>query len=686
MIAILKMFLRPKRLFALAFLVACVFWLYNGKELISRSDGSAESATVAKYKQENPKAADYITRAQDRFGQFNTAVALQATEGTYFNPKTMEQAVDLRARLVLLYRDDRINDPGFLWSHGMAVDAMSAMQTEADAYLSKLEAAKEDQDYWSLVRNDPVALSSELLKTDLKLRQQYTDHRDWYISLMEVLVAMIGVSDNSTLKEETADFIQLDDLLAVTRNSGPLMRDLVVNPAEAPIETCIYYETFRQFGDVILLTAKEGVPVKETVEVVILNRDNLLNDDEERSGSPVGNPTSVASRLIKLHQDRPGVWAAAQRDGYVLSFDELTPSLAQSVLEEHADLGPASLIVTQYSDVATQAAKIVQRYGQLGIAVLAQYEGSDRFRQLLQSGDVDHRIAMVAVLKADEGLEAAIGNPKYVDKWIGGDGDPLKDQWWVGVPLVGGIAKVAVNYADGVPSDWSEIGWAAWDVADVGLMVVSLGTSKVLTSGAKQAIKQTAKLTGKSAVKKMTKSGAKRSAGIAGPTALSRMVNAIKASKVVAPIRWTSRTIISVAGKGATMGGKLVATSQRIVQTAKRIPAPVRIWAARGLLGASLFVRGPERIKILIKALNRYANALVADAIKAIPQAISDTIEKFKEEAKNMFGGNLASFAYLSIAALLGLAAIAMFFDVGQKLSFASPVVSGGRAQRTRKR
>ncbi len=682
MIAELKFFLRPKRLFALAFLIACVFWLYNGKALISRSDGSAESATVAKYKRENPKAADYITQAQDRFGQFNTAVALQATEGTYLNPEAMKQAVDLRARLVSLYRDDRTNDPGFLWSHGMAVDAMSGMQSEADAYLSKLETAKDDQDYWSLVRNDPVALSSELLKTDLSLRQQYTDHRDWYIALMEVLVAMIGVSDDSRPEEDTANFIRLDDLLAVTRNSGPLLRDLVADPTEAPIEAGIYYETFRQFGDVISLTAKQGIPVKETVEVVILNRDNLLTDDEEQSGSPVSNPASVASRLITLHQDRPSVWAAAQRDGYVLSFDELTPSLAQSVLEEHADLGPASLIVTQYSDVANQAAKIVQRYGQLGIAVLAQYEGSDRFRQLLRSGDVDHRIAMVAVLKSDEGLEAALDNPKYVDKWIGGDGDPLKGQWWVGVPLVGGIAKVAVNYADGVPSDWSEIGWAAWDVADVGLMVVSLGTSKVLTSGAKQAIKQTAKRTGKAAAKKMTKSGVKRSSGVAGPTALSRMVTAIKASKTVAPIRWTSRTIISVAGAGKTLGGKLVATSQRIVQTAKRIPGPVRTWAARGLLGASLFVRGPERIRIFITALNDYAKELVRDAIKAIPQAISDAIEKIKEEANNMIGGNLAALAYLPIAALLGLAAIALFFDVGPRLSIAG---AGGGTKRGRK-
>jgi hypothetical protein len=682
MIAILKLFLRPKRLFALAFLIACVFWLYNGKALISRTNGSAESATVAKYKQENPKAADYITRAQDRFGQFNTAVALQATEGTYLNSEAMEQAVDLRARLVSLYREDRTNESDFLWSHGMAVDAMSGMQSEADAYLSKLETAKNDQDYWSVVRNDPVALSSELLKTDLALRQQYTDHRNWYISLIKVLVATIGVSDDSRPEEETASFIRLDDLLAVTRNSGPLLRGLVVKPTEAPIEACIYYETFRQFGDVISLTAKEGLPVKETVEVVILNRDNLLTDDEERNGSPVGNPTGVASRLIKLHHDRPSVWAAAQRDGYVLSFDELTPSLAQSVLEEHADLGPASLIVTQYSDVATQAAKIVQRYGQLGIAVLAQYEGSDRFRQLLRSGDVDHRIAMVAVLKADEGLEKALDNPKYVDKWIGDDGDPLKDQWWVGVPLVGGIAKVAVNYADGVPSDWSEIGWAAWDVADVGLMVVSLGTSKVLTSGAKQAIKQTAKRTGKAAAKKMTKSGVKRSSGVAGPTALSRMVSAIRTSKAVAPIRWTSRTIISVVGKGATMGGKLVATSQRIFQTATRIPASVRKWAFRGLLGASLFVRGPERVRILITALNDYAKEIVADAIKAIPQAISDAIEKIKEEANNMIGGNLAALAYLSIAALLGLAAIALFFDVGPRLSIAG---GGGGANRGRR-
>lgn len=685
MTAILKWLFTPKRLAATMFAVASVFWLYNGQAIVSRSDGSAEMAIVTNFKRDNPKAADYITRAQERFGQFNTAVAIQATDRTYLNPEAAKQAFDVRSRLVALYRGDRTEDPDFLWSHGMAVDAMSDLPEEADEYLIELEKARGDLDYWSLVRSDPVALTSKLLKTDVDLRKEYTEHRDWYIALTEVLVAMIGVMDDPNQAAETADFIRLDDVFAVTRGSGSLLRQLVPNPGESPVETCIYFETFRQFGEVISLTAKEGIPLNETVEVIVLNRDALLTDSEEHTGSPVGLPINVAARLVNLHQTRPGVWSAAQRDGYVLTFDELVPSLAQPVLEKHGELGPASLIVTQYPDLATQAAEIVQRYGQLGIAVLAQYDGSDRFRQLLKSNDVDHRIAMVAVLKADEGLEAALENPSYVDKWIGKDGDPLKDQWWVGVPLVGSIAKVAVNYADGVPSDWGEIGWAAWDIADIGLMVASFGSSKVLTSGAKQAVKQTAKRTGKAAAKKMSSQAAKKSLRSVRPTALSRMVTAIQTSKVAAPIRWTQRTIIAVDGTRKTLGGKMVMAGQRIVQTAKKIPAPVRKWTARGLLGASLFVRGPERIRILITALNDYVTEKIGDIVDALPGAIEAAIDRSKTAANAMLQGKFTSLVYLLVAGFLGVVAIALFFDAGPKLSFAG-FGSGGRPQRKRKR
>jgi hypothetical protein len=677
---LLKWALSPKRLLGVACAAFCIFWLFNGREIITRTGSKAEEKLIADFKQDNPKVADWLVQQQDQFGMFNTAVAIESLRGRSLNPEAMKESIQIRARLTALYRDDQANDESVLWSHGTAIDAMSELPNETDAYLNALEVARTDRDYWSLVRNDPVALTSTLLKSNLELRRDYRDNQDWYIEMTEVLVAMIGITPNANTSEEEAGFIQLDDLLIVANEGKPYLMELVPKPSETPIEACIYFETFRQFGEVISLAAKQGVPPKETAEVIILNRDALLSDDEEFAGAKVKDPTSMAASLVTLYRNRPSVWAAAQLDGYVLSFDKLTPGLSQSVLEKHADLGVASLIATQYRDVATQAAAIVDNYGELGVAVLAQYDGSENFRKLLRNANVDHRIAMVAVLKSDVGLESVLRDPAYIDKWIGQDGKALEPKSWESIPG-GAIAKVAKNYIDGVPSDWSEIGWAAWDVADAGLLIFSFGTSKIATEAAKQSAKQI----GKSATRKMTNAGIKRSTQLqTRQSAMARLIEVFKASRITTPIRWSARTIITVT-RGTTMiGGKLVTVSNKIIQTAKNIPPGVRIWAARGLLGASLFVRGPERIRALLKSLNQYAIDLTNDFIKAIPNAITEAVKTVVEATKQMVGGNFEQLMVFGIFCISALFAFTMLFDYGPKLSFAGLSDRGSSKQRNR--
>lgn len=680
MLTLIQWILQPKRLLGLACGLFALFWLFNGSEIISRTPDKSESKAIAEFKRNNPKAADWLAQQKDRYGQFNTSVAMESLRGRVLNPEALKQNVEIRARLISLYQNDGADHESVLWSHGTAMDAMSELPDETDAYLTNLESARVDQDYWSLVRSDPVALSSKLLKSNLELRKHYLDNRDWYVEMTEVLVAMIGITPADDTDEEDAGFVQIDDLLQVANDGKPYLMQLVPKPSESSVEACIYYETFRQFGQVISMAAQQGVPPKEATEVIILNRDALLQDDEVE-GAKVQDPTTVAARLVTLYRSRPSVWAAAQRDGYVLSFDQLTPGLSQSVLEKHADLGVASLIATQYPDVATKAAAIVDNYGELGIAVLAQYDGSENFRALLRNGSVDHRIAMVAVLKSDVGLESVLGDPAYLDKWIDKEGKPLADEWWVNVPLVGGVAKVAKNYGTGVPSDWSEIGWAAWDVADVGLMIASFGTSKVLTEGAKQGAKQA----GKSAAKKMGTAGVGRTIKAQAKTsAMTRLVTAAKASKVAAPIRWTSRTIIHVTRATKTMGGKLISASNRVIQTAKAIPPGVRKWAARGLLGASLFVRGPERIQALISSVNKYATDVVSDAINAIPKAVAEATEKVKQAAAEVARGNVSLLMNLMIIGISALFAFVLLFDVWPRWNLAGKSVSSASERRTK--
>jgi len=664
-------------------LLFCAWWFYNGPEILNRKGISAATTICSNYITQNPQLANFIAEQRDQFGEFNTAVAIESLDGRTLNPEARRRGIEVRARLTSLYNKDAANDESVLWSHGTAIDAMSELPEATEDYLAQLETARKDNDYWSLVRNDPVALTSKLLRDDKDWRADYRENREWYLAMLEVLMALLEINDEGD--SQTGRFIELDDLLRVVVDGKPYLMQLVPAPGETPIEACIYFETFRQFGAAIVMAADEGLSPREVAEVIILNRDALLTNEDEANGQRIAEPAALASRLVELNRNRPDVWKAAQRDGFVLSFDKLTPGLSQSVLEKYADLGTASLIVTQYPELATQAASIVNEYGDLGVAVLVQYDGSDTFRALLRSADVDHRIAMVAVLKSDVGLESALENPAYIDKWIGEDGKPLEDEWWTNVPLVGGIGKVAVNYATGVPSDWSEVGWAAWDVADVGLMALTFGGSKGATEAGKLAAKQTAKRVGKSAAQKLTTTGLKRTGAAVKPTAMARLIGVAKASKVPKPIRWTARTTIQLASVSLTAGSKLVSASRRIIQTAKRIPPGVRRWAARGLLGASLFVRGPERIRALISSLNDVSEKVIGGITDAIPEAINNAIDRLKEEMRNLASGNLTTLTYFLVLASTGLFAALCLFSPSRKFAFAAAGSGSQQSGRTRK-
>jgi hypothetical protein len=676
-------FLSLKRIFGLFFLILLTWWFFSGPEVISKFKGKEKQDEVCDiFIQKNPQLADFIATQKNRFGILSTAAAIESSKVHSLNSEVRRRSIEVRARLSSLFEKDYEKESPFLWSHGTAIDAMEGLPEETDNYLSKLEAAKQDPDYWSLVRDDPIALTSDLLEIDRNLRREYRKNRDWYQEMLEVLIEMIEIAEDEIEEDEknkAGAFIRLDDLLRVVSDGKPYLMELVPNPRKTPIEACIYFEAFREFGKAIKLVAAEGVSPKEAVEVIILNRDAFYDYQEGSDVYSVEAPEIVALRLIQINRERPSVWKAAQLDGFVLAFDKLTPSLSQSVLEKHPDLGVASLIVTQYEDLASQAAKIVDEYGELGMAVLVQYEGSAIFQNLLRRADADHRIAMVAVLKSDVGLESVFTNPANIDKWIGENGKPLEPQWWENVPG-GALTKVIQNYSRGISSDWSEIGWAAWDVADFGLLVVSFGTASAATATAKQAAKQAtrqaARQTAKNAVKKLAEAGIRRAGTAARQSAMARLITILTKSGATTVIKWSAKIVIYLSRGATTLLGKLVTACRNITNTVKSIPPGVRQWAARGLLGASLFVRGPERIRALVASINQYAVNLATDSIRSIPAGI----EKAYEELKKSVSGNLAFLSnaiYFLVLLVFGYLAVLCLHEGTPQLAF--PNFGSGR-------
>ena len=99
-------------------------------------------------------------------------------------------------------------------------------------------------------------------------------------------------------------------------------------------------------------------------------------------------------------------------------------------------------------------------------------------------------------------------NVKWVDRYVSKDGKLTEEKASLieACPFVGGMATVAKNWAKGYPCEWSEIGWAALDVADCALLIASLGASSAVTVG-KSAATTTAKNAARIAVKNTFRKG-----------------------------------------------------------------------------------------------------------------------------------------------------------------------------------
>ena len=60
MLALLNGFWNIKRLLAGFCELSCVFWLFNGREIVSPHMGQRSFAVIAEFKRDNPKAADWL--------------------------------------------------------------------------------------------------------------------------------------------------------------------------------------------------------------------------------------------------------------------------------------------------------------------------------------------------------------------------------------------------------------------------------------------------------------------------------------------------------------------------------------------------------------------------------------------------------------------------------------------------
>ena len=704
---------RVRTIVFVALVGAFVFWLRYGEEVLRGQRRDAADRVIAAYRDEhqrqNPETANWLQQQKETYGDRALAASIRSQRGTLASFEAQRHSIDTAARLISIFQNDPLRDDAILWSHGTALSSVSGDDPDnrqmADQWLQRMETAKANPAVWALVRDNPLALTSDLILSDKEARDFYANNQTWVDDLVAALMQTVDdeasappIADQTLTSSELASdklatnssdseaaatpdvppmpvpsVVRVDAVLEIAIGLHPHLKAAIGQPQDDPVMASVIFLTFAEHRDLMAQLCAQNIPPTEAVEVL------LLNGDAIHTAQPPIDTAQQAARLVRIYREKKRVWDQARREPLVLRFDEAAPKFSQSLIERFPQHGIPSLVITQYPEVAPSAAAAIDRYGELAIAVLVHYAPSDRFRTLLGDGDLGYRTTMVAAMEGDVGLEKLAGDPRYLGKLLDDEGTPRKADWWQAVPVVGGVANVARNYATDRPSDWSEIGWAAWDVVDAALIVGSLGASKVATEVGKQGLKAAARVAGREAaasagsrtvaagvaartpslLEGIAKTSARSTSRTAGGLAVSvsgeMAAAAARVGILSASLRIGSRVVVLVARPMMAVSGKAFQTTRRVFAAAASMPPAIRLWVTRGLLGISLMARTPRTA------------AIVAGSIADFTTSVVDELGKRVDEVKSMIGlplggegvigQGLQRFAYFAILLIIAAGA-----------------------------
>jgi len=674
---------RIRTLLLLGCALALLFWLRYGEQVLGGQRVDRAQQIIAAYRSEvqsrHPESANWLQQQQDRYGERALAASLLSQRGALLSFENQQQRIRNSARLISLYERDPLRDEAILWSHGTALQVAQDDHELSDELLRRLEIAQADPQLWSLVRDHPVALSSDRVMESESHRAFYIAEQDWIDDLLSALAQTVDVPatpDQQPSETVAPPAISLDAVLEVAFESRGCLKAALPEPLTSPSETAVIFLTFLEHRELLLTLCQANVPAIEAVEVLLLNADSLRLNEPDEAHAPTDSVAATAAKLVRIHREKPLIWEQARREPLVLQFEQLVPAYSQRLIEKFPQHGIPSLIVTQYATAPLAAAVAIDRYGELAIAVLVHYADSPRFAELLARGDRGYQTVMIAAMESDVGLEKLSVDPRYLGKLIDDQGNPRQADWWQAVPVVGGIANVARNYAANRPSDWSEIGWAAWDVVDAVLIAGSLGTSKLLSEAGKQGIKATARGAGrKAALQAGGRSAVTSSAAPARSLTALQRISRMTAAETGAA---TAGAATRVAAASATLrvAGRVVAlTAQpllavthrayqasRVVFTAaSNVPPLVRLWVSRGLLGISLLARTPAMARSVATGAANFTAAVVDQLGKQI-DAVKELIG-LPQLAEGLVGRGLHRVLYWGGFLLIGLVAWTALFS-----------------------
>jgi len=636
----------------------------------------------------DPEAAKLIQQIKDnRIKNSILATAYSASDGGEERSVLQEMATKMadsqslpyQTKLLELVWDDKMaTDPdlleGYLTSHAMTCEMleMGGDENVVGDYINLLKQARNDPHVWKVVRDDPMAMViwSQCESNPHELLEFYVRNREWLAEPL-ILLDVSGADTYNTMAK--------------------VLKKL--SKHEASLKLALEDAKLGVFGVSVLLThgelvdecyQKYDIHPGESISVIYMNQDIFthLNQDMKKI-------REKAAEMAMIESQHSVVWQSAKNAPFALQLYFDVPHIADALLTQYGGDMIQLVIYQSFSGKeANAAAHAIEKYGDLAIYVINRYKDDEekqkKIGEFLINKDLGIRIIPFFIRFGGDSFKKINDDFAWVDRYFDKSGNPRNsaNDWIKDIPG-GAIVNVASNWSKGHPNEWSEIGWAAWDVADVALVVVSFGTSESASIAVKSGLKSALRKGASSATRKTTRQSWKLVVKkVENKTLLSIKNRCPKLYQGTRKLIKLRRSVTS-GGSVVIMGGYRLAKkpleivyqgAHKSLNRWKKLSPKTKKWAYRGLLAGSMFISLTERtlpnLKKIGQGMGKIIGQAAAATIKLPGQTLASATTALKDELLDGVGsvGRLVVY-YLILTLSLVMGGGLLFLSLHRKNS-----------------
>ena len=689
-------------------LVAGLAWFVKGGDLLQGSEGVYDRKLrelLGNIEKSNPEAAKRIKEAGKK-DPYAVAVAVATLKNqkdyekqiTRFSeslkddePNAFIEAIELSVDKNLVH--DNEDRKKVIYAHGSFLylkeselikkalieknleeqgKYKSEIQALVNEHFDRLKKFSKEPGTWEIVKYDPVAVMVFTEVEDSKLRQFYVENHDWVQDMFSQFQNL------SQEKEKEGSSVSIKSVLETASLYYPETKKAVVDQKQ---NGCGFgpmgFQLFFKYGELIktCVDKEKVLPLCETLEIFFSQQD-YLNSFIEKHSTESG-ASLLARNLGEIKKTSPDLWRAAKASPGALDLYEDAKEFANDVFKKCDGINVQDLLYADYLTpdrvLLKNAAHALAKWGQLAFYTLNKYSdsvnnkptsGNQATKKTINSNEFndnnfkkalykDFRTVFYVFRNGQSGISEILTDSKCIDKFVDDKGELKPEALLKSIPILGGPVTVFDNWVNGYPNSYAELGWAALDVADGALLVMTLGASAETT---------VAKTAAKTAAKELARKAAQETARKGIKTTFSKFAESTL-SKFIRVLSVTDKVFLSIPSELLRFAGKTfnvaLYLARAAVKTWSGLPSGFKSFVYKSFLTITIsvsiiFRTIPALWNLLlneIKKLPEELKKILVNAPKDLADAIITALDEFFAMSgmgiKILWWGILVSLLYM---------------------------------------